>query len=62
MKIKKKEILTTNQEELNSKIKELKNELIKINAQIATGTMLKSPGQPRLIKKTIARIQTIRHK
>ncbi len=38
---------------------ELRNELVKINAQIAIGTALKNPGQVREIKKTMARILTI---
>jgi len=41
-----------------SKIEELKRELIKENAQIATGTTPKSPGKVREIKKTIARLIT----
>ena len=38
---------------------ELRKELIKHNAQIATGTTPKSPGQVKQTKKTIARILTI---
>ena len=36
-------------------------ELIKINAQISTGTTPKSPGQVKQIKKNIAKILTILH-
>ena len=46
-------------EERSAKLAELRKELMKINAQIATGTTPKSPGQARSIKKTIARIHTI---
>ena len=46
-------------EDLDSKLIELRKELIKHNAQIATGTTPKSPGQVREIKKTIAKILTI---
>ena len=46
-------------EELLNKLTELKKELIKQNAQIATGTTPKSPGQVKQIKKTIAKILTI---
>jgi len=34
-------------------------ELIKLNAQVATGTALKNPSQVRDIKKNIARIKTL---
>ncbi len=56
--MKKDELKTINEEELNSKIKELKMEQLKLNAQISTGTALKSPGQARKIKRTIAKILT----
>lgn len=48
-------------ESLGNKILELKKELIKINAQIAIGTVPKNPGQVRNIKKTIAKILTIQN-
>ena len=54
-----KEIRALPKEELTNKLSELKRELIKNNAQIATGTTPKSPGQMRELKKTIARILTI---
>ena len=57
MKIK--ELRSLNREELNKKLIELRKDLIKQNAQIATGTSPKSPGQVKQIKKTIARILTI---
>ena len=44
--------------ELNARLSELRKELIRHNAQIATGTTPKSPGQVRQVKKTIARILT----
>ncbi len=56
-----KEIRSMSEEELNSKLEELKKELVKINAQIATGTTPKSPGQVKQIKKNIAKILTIIH-
>lgn len=59
MKIK--EIRSMNKEDLNAKMEELRKELIKANAQIATGTTPKSPGQVKQIKKNIARILTIIH-
>ncbi|MBW2993414.1 50S ribosomal protein L29 [Candidatus Woesearchaeota archaeon] len=42
-----------------AKLKELQKDLIKHNAQIATGTIPKSPGQVKQTKKTIARIYSI---
>lgn len=50
--------------EMNSfdeKISEMKKDLVKINAQVAIGTALKNPGQARKIKKTIARMLTIKN-
>ena len=44
--------------ELQSKLTELKKELIKLNAQVATGTQLKNPGQLKVVKKGIARVLT----
>lgn len=45
--------------ELNDKLTEVRKELMKQNAQIATGTTPKSPGQVKELKKTIAKIKTI---
>ncbi|RLF36541.1 MAG: 50S ribosomal protein L29 [Thermoplasmata archaeon] len=59
MALKIKEIESMDIEELKTKLEELKKELIKHNSQIATGTNPKSPGQVRVIKKTVARILTV---
>jgi len=59
MALKIKEIESMDVEELKTKLEELKKELIKHNAKIATGTNPKSPGQVRVIKKTVARILTV---
>ncbi len=59
MALKIKEIESMGSKELKTKLEELKKELIKHNAQIATGTNPKSPGQVRVIKKTVARILTV---
>ncbi len=59
MALKIKEIESMGSEELKTKLEELKKELIKHNAQIATGTNPKSPGQVKVMKKTIARILTV---
>lgn len=50
------EIRQLSDEDLTKKLVELRTELIKQNAQIATGTVPKSPGQIKQIKKNIARI------
>ena len=43
---------------INEKINDLKKELIKLNAQVATGTRPENPGRIREIKRTIARLLT----
>ncbi len=57
MKIK--ELRAMQETDLKQKILELHKELMKDNAQVATGTIPKNPGKLRLAKKTIARIHTI---
>ncbi len=54
-----KELRGYGSEELNSRLSELKKELVKLNAQIAVGTAMKNPGQVSNVKKNIARILTI---
>ena len=50
--ITKQELRNLSVDEMKSKISELRIELIKQNAQVATGTTPKSPGKLREIKKT----------
>ena len=45
--------------QLESKLKELKKELMKINTQKSTGSNPENPGRIKQIKKTIAKILTI---
>ncbi len=45
--------------ELEDKLNEARIELMKLNAQVATGASPKSPGQIKATKKTIAKIKTI---
>ena len=59
---KKKDLQNMPLEELNKNLAELKIELIKANAQVASGTTPKNPGQIKKMKKTIARIITIGNK
>jgi ribosomal protein L29 len=54
-----KELKAMTNEEMEGKLKELRMELIKANAQIATGTVPKNPGQVKQTKKTIAKIKQI---
>jgi len=54
-----KELANMDVAELDTKLTELKAELMKQNAQVATGTTPKSPGQLRQTKKTIAKIVQI---
>jgi large subunit ribosomal protein L29 len=57
--IKRNELKQMGKENLKNKLVELRKELIKVNAQISTGTPPENPGRVREIKKTIARILTI---
>ena len=57
MKIK--ELRNMTEIDLKQKMQELYKELMKDNAQVATGTIPKNPGRLKLTKKTIARIKTI---
>lgn len=57
--MKTKEIRSMSKGDLETKLEELRKELIKVNAQISTGTTPKSPGQVKQIKKNIAKILTI---
>ena len=45
--------------ELRQKLDELYKDIMKENAQIATGTTPKNPGKIKVMKKTIARIKMI---
>ncbi|MFH1181866.1 MAG: 50S ribosomal protein L29 [Candidatus Woesearchaeota archaeon] len=44
---------------LAKQLVEMRKELMKINAQVASGTVPKSPGTIRKIKRQIARILTL---
>lgn len=54
-----KDLQTLSEEELKSKLIDLKKEIMKQNAQIATGTTPKSPGKLRQTKRTVAQILMI---
>ena len=59
MKLKNNEIRKMNKQELSAKLLELKKDLIKINAQVAAGTVPENSGNVKVVKKTVARIMTI---
>lgn len=57
--MKKKELMDLGKSEYESKLMEFRKELIKLNAQSATGTAMKNPGLLRQTKKNIARVLTL---
>ncbi|MGM5482881.1 MAG: 50S ribosomal protein L29 [Nanobdellota archaeon] len=57
MKIK--EIKSLSDKDLNQKVKELDEELVKLRAQASTGTQMKNPGRIKQIKRTKARVKTV---
>jgi large subunit ribosomal protein L29 len=61
MKIKNSELRKLNSEELQKKLVEIKKDLIKVNAQIAAGTVPENSGNVKNLKKTMARILTIKN-
>ena len=58
--MKAKELKAMNELDLENKSNELKKELMKVNSQIAIGTLPKSPGKVKEMKRTIAQILTIK--
>lgn len=54
-----KDIANMSEADRKKKIVESKAELVKLNGQVATGTVPKSPGQIKQHKKTIAQILTL---
>ena len=57
--IKKNELKQMDSKTRETKMAELNRELIKINAQVAMGTIPENPGRIKQIKKTIAKIHTL---
>ncbi len=54
-----KELKAMPAEELKIKLNDIRKDLIKDNAQVATGTIPKNPSRIRLAKKSIARIKML---
>jgi large subunit ribosomal protein L29 len=53
------ELQALKEDALTKQLVDLRKELMKINAQVASGTVPKSPGSIKKIKKQIARILTL---
>lgn len=58
--IKKNEMKEMNEKAISEKISELNNELIRVNAQIAMGTLPENPGRIKEVRRTIARLKTMK--
>ncbi len=54
-----KELRNLSDEEMGTRIKEFKKELLKLNVQVASGSNPGSPGKLKQAKKNIARILTL---
>lgn len=58
--LKRNELKQMNEKAIEDKLLELKKELVKVNAQIAMGTMPENPGRVKEIKRTIAKLLTLK--
>jgi len=58
--MKAKEIITMGNEEIGQKILELKQELAKERASVASGTRNENPGKIKKLRRDIARLLTIK--
>jgi large subunit ribosomal protein L29 len=56
-----KELKEMDKNSLEKRLTELRKELMKFRAQISTGTPPENPGQVRNIRKSIARIHTLKN-
>ena len=59
--IKRNELSQMKREEIESKVKDLRKEMIKINAQRSSKTLPENPGRVKEIRRTIARLLTRLH-
>jgi len=55
-----KELTALKDDAIDTRLTDLRKELMKLNSQVAAGTIPKSPGRIKLVKRTIARIHTIK--
>lgn len=61
MKIRNKELRTMSQADLSSRLKELKTDLMKARTDFSRGGQQKNPMQLRTIRRTIAKILTVKN-
>ena len=58
--LKAKEARKLNEEELEKRLEDLKKELMKLKSQVSGGSQAENPGRMKAIKRTIARLLTIK--
>ena len=58
--LKNKEIKELKEKQLESKLKDLRKELVKIRSQIALGSVPENPGRTKEVRRTIARLLTFK--
>ena len=56
--IKKNELKTLQEPQIQQRLFDLKKELLKLNSQRAMGTTLENPGKIKQVKKTVAKLYT----
>lgn len=59
--LKTKQIREMKPDDLTKRLSELKLELLKEHGNVKMGRPIKNPGKIRVLKKTIARLATIKH-
>ena len=59
--IRKSELLQLSEQQIEDKLNELYKELMKFQTQRAIGTSLESPGKVKEIRRSIARLLTVRN-
>src|SRR3989338_6840144 len=60
LRMKKRELKALRRDELLPRLQEVRKEIMKLNAQVAVGTMLKDPGHLKVLKKSVAKMLTKR--
>ncbi|MFH1592553.1 MAG: 50S ribosomal protein L29 [Candidatus Woesearchaeota archaeon] len=58
--LKKRELEQINEAQIESKLVELNKELMKLNAQRAVGTAIENPGKIKELRRSIARLHTVK--
>jgi large subunit ribosomal protein L29 len=61
MNKKMRELMALKEDEINKGLQESRKELMKIKAEVASGTVPKSPGEIRRLKRHIARMLTLKN-